>query len=214
MRAELAIGPELASDDDVAALVAALDDDGGGTLSIHELADFVRRGSATFGAGQEKIDEAAADKLQKRFQRALGKHRGTPAEFFRSFDKTGDGVFDERELLTLVREQLKITPDEVDDHTIGVLVSALDDDGSGTLAIDELLDFVENGSETPAGGAKKKNPVGPDWMLRLRSPPSRRRASRATTRSSCACCPTRSAARRPSRGPTPCCASACPTSSA
>ena len=36
------------SDEDIQALVDALDDDGNATLSIHELADFIKRGTATF----------------------------------------------------------------------------------------------------------------------------------------------------------------------
>ena len=52
IRTGLKIGKDDLADGDLEALIAALDDDGGGTLSIDELADFVERGTATFGTSE------------------------------------------------------------------------------------------------------------------------------------------------------------------
>jgi Ca2+-binding EF-hand superfamily protein len=141
VRTDLKIAEDQVTDEDIATLVKALDDDGSATVGIHELADFIERGTATFGEGPEKIDEEAALKLQKRLQRALkGKD---PQSFFESFDDSGDGMLDANELMLLIRTALKISAEDISDNDVSILVRALDDDGSGTLAIDEIIDFVE-----------------------------------------------------------------------
>ena len=48
----------------------------------------------------------------------------------------------------LIRKKLKVPPDVVTDKDINKLLRALDDDGSGTLDIEELSDFVIHGSAT------------------------------------------------------------------
>jgi hypothetical protein len=102
-------------------------------------------------------------------QRAIAKSKRPPAQFFAKYDASGDGMLDGSELLQMIRTDLKIPAAEVDDATVQLLVRALDDDGGGTLAIDEILDFLEHGSATffSGGATSQKQPVGPDWMLRL-----------------------------------------------
>jgi Ca2+-binding EF-hand superfamily protein len=205
IRKELKIPPSDLTDSDIATLVKWLDDDDSGSVSIDELADFVARGAATFGAGPDpnapaglgwgerledspelaaakaktaakkgkknragRIDAAVASKIQKRLKASLvqfGDEDGRRA-FFARFDKSGDGSLDGPELKALVRKELKISAGELSDADIGALVKALDDDGSGSLSIDELLDFVENGdlgggAPGGAGAAPAKAPAPP-----------------------------------------------------
>ena len=42
------------------------------------------------------------------------------------------------------------------------MIVALDDDGGGTLSIDELADFVERGSATFHAGPEEKKPEEPE----------------------------------------------------
>lgn len=168
VRDELGLGPERIASHVVRSLVQALDDDGSASVGLNELVDFIARGAVTFGSGPETISEEVSDKIQKRMQRALKEHNGEPSDFFNQFDESGDGVLDAGEVRQMFRTQLKITPADVTDNDINIFVRALDDDGSGTLAIEELLDFLELGSATFfSGGAKKKAQIGPDWALRI-----------------------------------------------
>ena len=85
--------------------------------------------------------------MQKRLAAALaplGDERAQRA-FFAAFDHSGDGDLDKTELKTLIRRHLRVSEADLTDASIYALVKALDDDGSGSLSIDELLDFVKNG---------------------------------------------------------------------
>ena len=55
-------------------------------------------------------------------------------------------------------------PNQIDitDEDIEALIVALDDDGGGTLSIDELADFVERGSATFHAGPEEKKPEEPE----------------------------------------------------
>ena len=74
-------------------------------------------------------------------------------KFFAKHDKSGDGEFDFRELKLFLRGELGLSEEEVTDSEIHALAKQLDDDGSGSLSIDELLDFVENGDLGDVEGA-------------------------------------------------------------
>ena len=57
-------------------------------------------------------------------------------------------MLDKKELTQLIRKDLKVRARDISDEHIASLVAALDDDGGGTLSIDELADFIERGSAT------------------------------------------------------------------
>ena len=101
-----------------------------------------------------------------------------PLHIFRKFDATGDGVLDVPELTKMIRLELKISGSELPDDLVVAFVRAIDDDGSMTLSIDELADFVQYGMDTfyadheeteaksQAGGHKK----GLGWGERAANP--------------------------------------------
>jgi len=64
------------------------------------------------------------------------------------YDKNGDGVLQLEEFTDLIRNALKISDKVISDRHIKDLVAALDDDGSGTLDVDEIQDFIDRGEET------------------------------------------------------------------
>ena len=151
LRKDLGILSEEILDEEVGALVKALDDDGSGTLSIHELLDFVERGYATFNSGPLKLDPAVATALQEAMRAAL-----TNRKFFGRFDASGDGQLDAAELARLVRGELAVDAERASDAELQTLVELLDDDRSGTLSTDELADFVEHGTECFAVGRRER----------------------------------------------------------
>mmetsp|Transcript_98103 Transcript_98103/g.280775 ORF Transcript_98103/g.280775 Transcript_98103/m.280775 type:complete len:457 (-) Transcript_98103:606-1976(-) len=78
---------------------------------------------------------------------------------FARWDDDGQGVLDVEEFRHLLRVGLKINKLEVPDSHVDMLITALDDDASGTVSIDELADFVDRGTATFFSG-----PVTPAAM--------------------------------------------------
>jgi len=116
-----------------------------------------------------KIEGHTARKIQKLLGEALKKVGGADEQraFFSKYDKDGGGTLDPWELKALIVEELGLgagldrrgirAPKDksLTDLEIGALVRSLDDDGSGTLSIEELLDFVAYGTD----GAPKKHEI-------------------------------------------------------
>jgi Ca2+-binding EF-hand superfamily protein/Ran GTPase-activating protein (RanGAP) involved in mRNA processing and transport len=143
IRKDLQIPTGEIRDEEVGALVKNLDDDGSGTLSIHELVDFVERGVATFNSGLLKIDEKIAEKICAALKAAVTYHL-----IIKAFDESGDGLLDAKEVKQLIRVGLDVRPEEASDEDIENLVYALDDNDSGNIDLEEMADFVEHGKET------------------------------------------------------------------
>ena len=157
IRRDLKVPASEVSDGEIASLVAALDDDGSGSLSVDEFADFVERGIATFN----RIDDATAAKLQKRLKESVVIAGVSFEDLVQRYDKSGDGLLDEKELKNLIRKDLNIPAREVSDTDIASLVAALDDDGGGTLSLHELSDFVARGTATFHDGPASRPPAAP-----------------------------------------------------
>lgn len=101
-----------------------------------------------------KLPAEICERLQKSFKQSL---RGMPAEkVFRKFDKDKSGELSKVEFIRLVRLQLRIGRDSFSDSDIQALIAALDDDGTGCISIEELLDFVERGQSAFYDFEKKR----------------------------------------------------------
>lgn len=101
---------------------------------------------------KKQISEEMATKLQSKLKAAC--IDTAPAKFFKKFDKDKSGDMDAAELTRMIRVSLKIGKDQLSDGEIKALIDALDDDGSGSLSLDELGDFVERGTKTFYSEAK------------------------------------------------------------
>merc|ERR1711879_1133908 len=92
---------------------------------------------------------------QSQFNNAMKTNGGGAAGLLatpKKYDKDRTGTLSGDEFKRLVRVQLKITPEKLSDANIKHLVDALDDDGSNTLALDEIYDFIERGTATLYAG--------------------------------------------------------------
>ncbi|KAH8071297.1 hypothetical protein JL720_11510 [Aureococcus anophagefferens] len=98
------------------------------------------------GKKRRKIDEKVAVKLQSKLKAAC--IDTAPAKFFKKFDKDKSGDMNAKELSKMIRVSLKISEKELSEADVKALIDALDDDGSGSLSLDELADFVEHGTAT------------------------------------------------------------------
>ncbi|KAJ1628493.1 hypothetical protein T492DRAFT_841525 [Pavlovales sp. CCMP2436] len=77
-----------------------------------------------------------------------GKKRTSIRSLFKLYDDDDTGVLDVRELARAVRHDMMLGPDVVTYAEIEGLLSALDLDGSGTVGVNELANFI---SITPGG---------------------------------------------------------------
>mmetsp|Transcript_164910 Transcript_164910/g.316655 ORF Transcript_164910/g.316655 Transcript_164910/m.316655 type:complete len:568 (-) Transcript_164910:104-1807(-) len=106
-----------------------------------------------------RIPADVCNRLQREFKIAL---RGMNAkDVFRKFDKDKSGELNTEELISLIRLKLRVTPDALTNEDIGAIVAALDDDQTGYISLDELLDFVERGAAAFEPEIKKKTSDGP-----------------------------------------------------
>lgn len=75
-------------------------------------------------------------------------HGSSVEKLFSKFDKDHDGLLSAEEFRKLLRLNLRVPPSVLSDKDIESFVLALDDDDSGTLAIDEIVDFAKRGAAT------------------------------------------------------------------
>jgi len=68
---------------------------------------------------------------------------------FGRFDRDGSGQLDEDEVRRALRRTLKIPPSVVTDPEISALCTMLDSDGSGTVSIAEIVDFLNADVNAP-----------------------------------------------------------------
>ena len=81
----------------------------------------------------------AAPRLDQIRHRLLAACYGTTARvLFSRLDKSHDGTLDTATFRHAMRHQLHVTPSEVTDAEINKLLGALDDDGTGTINLDEV----------------------------------------------------------------------------
>lgn len=88
------------------------------------------------------LDEETEHKIRQALQAACAHE--TPTALFAKFDRDGSGELDIKELRTLLRKRLKVSPYVVSDQDIGRIVARLDLNESGTVNLSELAAFVES----------------------------------------------------------------------
>jgi Ca2+-binding EF-hand superfamily protein len=82
------------------------------------------------------------------------------AQAFHKWDKTGTGKFDFFLFSSLVRHELLVMPAHLPDDKLKMVFGVIDLDNSGTIELDEFLEFVsgkvgtvlEYSSAVPVGG--------------------------------------------------------------
>jgi len=107
-----------------------------------------------------RLNEETAARLRAQLQAAMnGEH---PKKLFDKYDKDKSSTLSAPELRRLLRFELRITAAQLSDDDIRSLVTALDDDGTGSVSIDELSDFIERGTATFFSGpvSEEKDAAG------------------------------------------------------
>eukprot|EP00927_Polykrikos_kofoidii_P076857 TRINITY_DN73881_c0_g1_i1.p1 TRINITY_DN73881_c0_g1~~TRINITY_DN73881_c0_g1_i1.p1 ORF type:complete len:754 (-),score=124.73 TRINITY_DN73881_c0_g1_i1:79-2340(-) len=115
---------------------------------------------------QARISDQLARRLQSQLKHAAQTSGGFQ-KILRKYDKDRNGTLTAEELKRLVRVELRVTQDSISNRDIDTLVAALDDDSTGTLSADEIVDFIERGAATfhsgpeaaPAGEEHADEPI-------------------------------------------------------
>lgn len=82
-------------------------------------------------------------KIRATSYKAIGAAKWQWRDIFARYDKSGDGELDLSEFTAALRGQLRVAPSEFSDADIKVLFEYLDEEGSGTLELEDLEAFVE-----------------------------------------------------------------------
>ncbi|CAE8679165.1 unnamed protein product, partial [Polarella glacialis] len=204
LRRVLRIAPTSVSDDEIRSLCALLDADCSGSVSIQEIVDFIgaepesRRQKSLLGAPLEPIKLAedrevesprrprkkgpplAQEQIEKLKAKIKGAtYTGTAGKqldvVFGRFDKDGSGQLDDDEVRKALRRSLRIPPAIISDNEISSLCALLDADNSGTVSIQELVDFVGMEEVSKRTGksflGRKLEPMSPE-LNSMRRPES------------------------------------------
>lgn len=103
-----------------------------------------------------RVPEEVLERLRLRFNTAAhaGRQGGQVDRFFRHLDRDHSGRLEELEIREAVRRRLRIPPTALTDEEIGSVCAVLDADLSGSVCIQELLDFIgpKPAPETAGGG--------------------------------------------------------------
>ena len=72
-----------------------------------------------------------------------------PTALFRHYDRDNSGELDMAEFTQAVRKGGKLTKNDITDGELRQLFRAIDEDGGGTISIDEMTEFVWGREEEP-----------------------------------------------------------------
>merc|ERR1712043_77730 len=103
-------------------------------------------GSASKGSKKKKVKTAVILQIHHKLQAAAYARGGQNWQaLFKILDKDHGGTLSAAEWLSACRKQLKIPPGEMSDETIGDFFNRLDEDDSGTIAVQEVVHFLQEG---------------------------------------------------------------------
>jgi len=145
VRQDLKIAERLVSDAQIAALFGAIDEDGGGSVEFNEFLDFVQQPS-TRGTIS---DQDVVNCVERAVRLAMWRNKirvKDLASNFHAFDESGDvstGELGANDMVRFFRKVVGLTKHECSDKALHVAFYFMDDDGSGKMSMEELMDFIK-----------------------------------------------------------------------
>lgn len=145
VRKDLKISERLVSDKAIGDLFSAIDEDEGGSVEFNEFLEFVQQPSTRGTISDEEVVNSVARGVRLALHR--NKIRVTELESnFRNFEESGDistGELGPNDMVRFFRRVLKLSKHECSDKALRVAFHAMDDDGSGTMSLDEFMEFIK-----------------------------------------------------------------------
>lgn len=100
------------------------------------------------GEGLESAEHILA-RVRRRLTAAGMRYGKSWEDVFDVSDKNRDGQLTHQEFLALVRVTLRVLPTTICDHDLKVLFQEIDKNGSGTVDVAELIEYVQHGPRRP-----------------------------------------------------------------
>jgi Ca2+-binding EF-hand superfamily protein len=112
-----------------------MDEDNSDSIGYYEFADFLHLSPLMVKKIQSRMKAASYDPTGRGWERV-----------FLQQDKDNSGTIGHDEFKSMCRRILKISPKEFPDVDVHAIFSLLDEDGSGEVELQEILDFVSDGT--------------------------------------------------------------------
>jgi len=100
---------------------------------------------------RKPLEPRMVDKVRAKLQRATSQK--DVLEIFTKFDKDSSGQLEDSEFRRAVRESLGIAKYSISDAEISSLCGMLDADGSGSVSIAEIAEFIDSGPQVNAAAS-------------------------------------------------------------
>lgn len=145
VRRDLKISERLVSDSQITALFVDIDRDGGGTIDFAEFLEWVQKPSGRGSASQSEIVTGVARGVRLALRRNKIRVRDLEEHFKAYDDNAGDvatGELTPTDMIRFFRKVLKLSKGEVTDKALRTAFFAMDDDNSGKMSLEELMEFV------------------------------------------------------------------------
>lgn len=144
VRLDLKIAERLVSDDQIQALFSAIDEDSGGSVEFSEFLEFVQQPSTRGTITDQDVTRSVERSVRLALRRNKIRVKDLQANFH-SFDETGDvptGELGPNDMVRFFRKAINLPKHECTDKALHTAFHVMDDDGSGKMSLDELMDFL------------------------------------------------------------------------
>jgi len=145
VRRELKIADRLVTDDHLNKLFDAVDTDRNGIISCDEFLDFVQQPSLRGSMSEDAVVNAVARGVRLALRRNKIQINELQETFY-TFDESGDiatGELGPNDMIRFFRKVLKLAKHESSDKALRIAFYAMDEDGSGKMSLEELMDFIK-----------------------------------------------------------------------
>jgi len=144
VRRELKLADRLVTDLEIEVMFNTVDDDQNGIISVSEFLTFAQKPSCR-GAQTEK---EVVDSVARGVRLALRRNNiqvNNLQDIFYEFDASGEvatGELGPNDMINFFRKALGLTKHESGDKALRIAFHAMDEDGSGKMSLEEMLDFI------------------------------------------------------------------------
>jgi len=145
VRRDLKVADRLVTDEQILKLFRHIDTDQNDKIDFHEFLAFVSQPVRRRDVSEEEVVNSVARGVRLALRRNKIKIHELH-DTFHTFDESGEiatGELGPNDMVRFFRKVLKLTKHESSDKALHVAFYAMDDDGSGKMSLEELMDFIK-----------------------------------------------------------------------
>jgi Ca2+-binding EF-hand superfamily protein len=157
VRSDLKIAERILTDNHIRILFGMLDTDASGAIDFFEFLDFVQQQSTRGKVSDKDVLNSVSRAVRLAVMKNKIRAKDLETMFHVGEIATGPtGDLRCEEMVRFFTKALKLTKDKVTDKAFQVVFNTLDEDSSGKISLDVLLDFVKSCTTEPS---EKEKPV-------------------------------------------------------